>query len=149
MRLLGLLVGLVIGLVACSGPAPTGAKCTEPDPGTLTWESFGKDFMTKYCTWCHHSSLTRTQRHGAPLYHDFDTFVDTLKVANHIDEEAGFGPDAQNTYMPPDRCPSVIGGPIAKPCVRPTAEERRQLAEWLACEQARDHTFLDAGIDAP
>ena len=108
-------------LVACGDtPTPTGTTCPDPDPMTLTWENFGEPFMTKYCTWCHDSSLTRSKRNGAPLYHDFNTLLGVLKTPDHIDEQAGFGPDAQNEFMPPDRCPATLGGPRRVPPTGPS-----------------------------
>ena len=140
---------LFAALVACGpSPADTGTACPDPDPGTLTWENFGEPFMTKYCTWCHDSSLTRSKRNGAPLYHDFNTLLGVLKTPDHIDEQAGFGPDAENTFMPPDECPDVLGGALTKPCAKPTAQERRTLALWIACERNREHDFSDAGVDS-
>jgi hypothetical protein len=41
--------------------------------------------------------------------------------------------------MPPSRCPSVAGGSLDVDCTQPTADERRKLAEWLACEKNRVH----------
>lgn len=135
---------VVLGLVvvaACgssAGPTPTETVCPTPDPMTLTYDNFGRDFMQRYCTWCHDSALPRSQRNGAPVFHDFDTLLGVRQVIDHVDEEAGFGPAAQNTFMPGDRCPSTPGGPLDKPCDQPTAEERTKLAEWLACEQLRE-----------
>jgi hypothetical protein len=142
---------LFVVLAACGpSPEPTGATCPDPDPGTLTWDNFGKPFMDKYCRWCHDSALPKSKRNGAPLYHDFDSLLDTLKVANHTDEQAGAGPDATNEFMPPDRCPSTPGAGLSVDCMKPTLAERKQLAEWLACEQKRPHNFnVDAGVDAP
>lgn len=130
-------------LVACGGssPTPTGTACPDPDPNTLTYENFGKPFMERYCVMCHASMLTRSMRHGAPLYHDFDTLIGVLQTPDHIDQQAGFGPDAENTFMPPERCPSTPGGPLAIDCPQPTDEERRNLAQWIACEVDRPHTF--------
>jgi hypothetical protein len=104
--------------------------------------------MEKYCTWCHDSSLPRSKRNGAPLRHDFDSFLGIYRVDDHIDEQAGAGPDATNEFMPGDRCPSTKGGPLDKDCEQPTLEERKQLATWLACEKNRPHDFTDAGVDA-
>jgi hypothetical protein len=142
---------LLLVLAACpSVPTPTGTQCPDPDPMTLTYDNFGKPFMDKYCTWCHDSHLTLSKRNGAPLYHDFDTLLGVLEVPDHIDEQAGFGPKAQNTFMPGARCPSVAGGPLSKNCDQPTTEERTNLAMWIACERNRPHNFnADAGVDAP
>ena len=130
-------------LVACTGgtPTSTGTVCPDPDPGTLTYDNFGKPFMDKYCRWCHDSSLPRSKRNGAPLFHDFDDLEGVLQVQNHVDQQTGIGPNASNDFMPPDRCPSELGGPLNTSCAKPTDEERRQLAEWLACEQNRPHMF--------
>jgi cytochrome c5 len=99
------------------GP-PTGATC--PQGSTLTYESFGMQFMTSYCTRCHSSELTGTARQGAPAFHDFDTVEGVRAVADHVDQTAAFGPEAQNQSMPPSGS-------------RPSAAEREMLAEWLAC----------------
>jgi hypothetical protein len=104
------------------GP-PTESVC--PETSTLTWESFGQDFMATYCTECHASTLMGADRQGAPLYHDFDTLDGVLPVLDHVDWKAAAGPAATNELMPP------AGNPT------PTLAERRQLGEWLACEVAR------------
>jgi hypothetical protein len=150
--------GVVIALLlaGCSeGPTPTGTVCPTPDPGEPTYEDFGKPFMERYCLWCHDSVLMdRSLRNGAPLFHDFDTLLGILEIdtalSDHIDEQTGIGPDASNRFMPPDRCPSTIGGSLDRDCLKPTDDERRQLALWLACERDRPHNFRpDAGIDGP
>jgi hypothetical protein len=149
---------LVLAAAACGDsaqPTPTGAVCPDPDPmtfgytaaltpgctGTAEQCNFGKTFMDAYCTSCHSSTLTRSQRNGAPLYHDFDSLLGVLQVAGHIDEEAGFGPAAHNEFMPGDRCPTVPGGPLDRDCPKISAQERTDLAQWLACERDRPHTF--------
>jgi cytochrome c5 len=99
------------------GP-PTGATC--PQGSTLTYDSFGRSFMERYCTRCHASTLTGSARMGATAFHDFDTLIGIRNVADHVDQTAGSGPDATNTSMPPNGD-------------RPTLSEREQLAEWLAC----------------
>jgi hypothetical protein len=120
-------------------PIPTKAACPTPDPDTLTYDSFGQQFMTTYCNDCHESTLTHAQRNGAPLYHDYDTLMGILEIPDHIDEYAGAGPAATNTLMPPGRCPTVAGGPLDRDCPEPTLEERTNLSTWLACEKARPH----------
>ena len=133
---------LALVLAACSDqPTSTETVCPSPDPMTLTYDNFGKPFMDKYCRWCHDSSLPRTQRNGAPLFHDFDTLLGILQVQGHIDQQAGMGPAASNYFMPPERCPSTIGGSLDGDCMQPTDEERRNLSLWLACEKDRPHMF--------
>lgn len=132
----------VLGLVlaACTDtalPTPTQAVCPSPDPMTLTWDSFGQKFMSDYCVACHDSSLPRSQRNGAPIYHDYDSLPGVLSIPDHIDQYAGSGPAAHNTRMPPDRCPSVKGGSLDRNCPKPTDEERTNVSIWLACEKLR------------
>jgi hypothetical protein len=142
-------ISIVILLAGCPGtPTSTGTVCPDPDPMTLTWDNFGSDFMTHYCTWCHDSSLTHSHRNGAPIYHDYNTLLGVLRTPDHVDQQTGFGPKAHNTFMPPSRCPSEPGGSLDKNCDQPTAEERTNLALWIACERNRPHDFTDAGVDA-
>ena len=130
MRWLGL-----VALIACGGSdppvdpdasygreavplgLPTGATCTD---ATLSYETFGRNFMVTYCTRCHASTLQGEARMGAPALHDFDAVFAIRPVASHVDQMAGSGPNATNEGMP-------IGEP------RPTLLERQQLAIWIAC----------------
>ena len=101
----------------------TDADC--PDGSTLTYDSFGKGFMDKYCVTCHSSSLVgEAERKGAPEGHDFDRLEGILPAAEHIDQYAAIGPAAENRRMPP-----------VDP--KPTDEERTELGRWLACEVNR------------
>lgn len=113
---------LVAVLASCEdsiwGP-PTESTC--PTDSTLTYESFGKPFMTKYCVECHDSmKVGPVARQGAPSFHDFDTLFGIMAVSDHIDETTAAGPAAVNDGMPP-----------AAPY--PTLLERKQLGEWIAC----------------
>ena len=129
-------------LAACANsatPTPTESVCPTPDPGTPSWESFGQQFMADYCTACHDSRLAHAQRNGAPLYHDYNTKDGVLAIPDHIDQYAGAGPAAENTEMPPGRCPTVMGGSLNRDCPQPTTEERTTLSVWLACEKLRPH----------
>jgi hypothetical protein len=138
---LGLGLGLALALAACSDtplPTPTQTVCPDPDPGTLTWDNFGRPFMETYCTMCHSATLLRSARNGAPLFHDFDTLQGVLYLPEHIDEQAGSGPAASNSSMPPERCPSTPGGPLSRDCARPSEEERQNLSLWVACEVQRN-----------
>jgi hypothetical protein len=99
---------------------PSGATC--PEASTLSYESFGKGFMDKYCVRCHSSKLEgESARMGAPAGHDFDSFEGIIGVAEHVDQYAAKGPESTNVMMPPSG-------------ERPTMEEREQLGQWLACE---------------
>lgn len=99
------------------GP-PTNTVC--PPTSQLTYANFGQTFMTTYCTRCHSSTLSGDDRMGATEFHDFDTQIGVQRVADHVDQTAGSGPDATNETMPPNGA-------------RPTLTERQQLAEWIAC----------------
>jgi hypothetical protein len=123
-------------LTACGGPdpEPTGSTC--PPDNTLTYDNFAAGFMEAYCTRCHSSTLDGPDRHGAPLFHDFDTERGILNVGHHVDEYAAAGPLATNTLMPDDDGAA------------PTLEERRQLGQWLACALGAIEN-PDAGVDAP
>ena len=101
-----------------STPRDGGAVCA---PGSsLTYETFGRTFMTAYCTRCHSSDLEGGARWGASAIHDFDTVQQVRRFAAQIDRGAAAGTRATNMAMP-------IGSPT------PTAEERAELGEWLAC----------------
>jgi len=76
------------------GP-PTGATC--PPTSTLTYASFGQAFMESYCTRCHSSTLTGAARNGATAFHDFDTRLGVLQVADHVDQSGGSGPTRPTT----------------------------------------------------
>jgi hypothetical protein len=132
---------LLAGCTSAAKSAPTETTCPDPDPDTLTWENFGQKFMADYCTMCHSSTLPHAQRNGAPLYHDYDSLRGVMLIPDHIDEDAGSGPAAHNTRMPPDRCPSTPGGSLDRDCAKPTDEQRTNLAMWIACEVNRPHTF--------
>ncbi len=145
----------VLLLGACgtaAKPTPTGATCPDATNPQFSWQSFGYDFFCHYCTNCHDSSLTLNQRNGAPLFHDFDTLVGVMQVANHIDEYAASGPRSHNTLMPGGgtafKCPSMLGGPLDMSCLLPTDQERENLGVFLACETQRpqDYQGSAAGI---
>ncbi len=131
--LAALLTAAATGCPSPTEPTPSGATC--PPGNTLTYDGFGRAFMTSYCTRCHASTLDGPDRHGAPLFHDFDSLRGILNVGHHVDEYAAAGPLAVNTLMPYDGA-------------RPTLLERQQLGTWLACE-FDPLANPDAGLDAP
>ncbi len=124
---------LLIFLVACTTSAvgsSTGATCAPSSAAPLTYETFGREFMTKYCTTCHSTSLTGAKRRGAPTDDNFDTLEAVMAAATEIDQIAGVGPKAANTDMPPSECGM---------CEKPPMQAREQLASWLACERGTAH----------
>ena len=137
------LLAMVIIFAGCTSaqPTPTGATCPDVNNVQYTWQNFGYDFFCHYCTNCHDSSLKLDQRNGAPLFHDLDTLIGVMQVWLHTDEQAAWGPNAHNNFMPGGgtnyRCPSTLGGPLDENCMEPTDTEREQLGEFLACEIQR------------
>ncbi len=111
---------LLIVITACTSAA-SGGTCPTSDPPT--YDSFGRAFMTAYCTSCH--SRAATNRHGAPPGVDFDTETEIRQRRAAIDEVAAMGPDADNTDMPD------LSGPVRR---APTPAERTKLGQFLACE---------------
>ncbi len=138
---IGIALVFVFACGAGESPTPTETLCPDPDPQTVTYNNFGERFMADYCLQCHLSTLPRSQRNGAPLFHDFDSLLGIVQVSGHIDEQAGVGPAAANHFMPPTRCPSEPGGTLSIDCPQPTDDERRELAAWMACEVDRPHDF--------
>jgi uncharacterized membrane protein len=82
-----------------------------PEGTTLTYDSFGQQFLGEHCNICH-----STSKAGAPSGYKFDTHDQVKKHAKRIFIRAA-GP---NVTMPP--------GPDDPPEL-----SRDQLAEWLAC----------------
>ncbi len=122
---------LALGCAPPVDPAPPAtltdtATCTE-----LTWEDFGEGTMTTWCTPCHASTVTGTDRQGAPVGIDLDTVEGVREWAAVI---AAVATD-ESASMPP------IGGPS------PT--ERSDLAEWLACGAPGEPTVAPLGCQGP
>lgn len=108
-----IVVALGIATTAC-GKETTIDEATCPPGSTLTYESFGRDFMAANCQQCH--GAPTTERKGAPSGYDFGSQADVQKWKTRIFSRAA----ADNVTMPP--------GPDDPP-----AEARTKLAEWLAC----------------
>jgi uncharacterized membrane protein len=96
----------------------SGATC--PDNSTLSYDNFGKDFMSKYCLRCHSTKVTGAARMMAPADHNFDTLAEIALLAEHIDQYAAAGPASTNVKMP-------------KNDPKPSMDDRMKLGEWLAC----------------
>src|SRR5262245_51591923 len=121
------LIATLCLLAACSmraDGAPTGSWC--PSTNQPTYQSFGRNFMTSYCTGCH--SSTTSDRFGAPADQNFDTDDDIRERADEIDMVAAAGPNSINTHMP------QLKGPVL---MAPSRVERDMLGAFLACEAMR------------
>ena len=99
----------------------SGAIC--PTGSTLTYEGFAQGFFAEFCTRCHSTENSVAERNDAPVGYDWDDYDSIAAHAAEIDHWAAAGPRATNDAMPPE-------------APRPTAAERAQLGEWLACEFA-------------
>ena len=108
----------LLTLVGCGGGKATGVTC--PTDSTLTYQNFGQSFMGTYCLRCHNSALTGAARHDAPTDLNFDTLAGVKAASKDIDTEAAASATITNESMPPDG-------------EKPTVDDRRKLAEWLAC----------------
>jgi uncharacterized membrane protein len=109
--------GLALAALLASGCFDTTQLTDFPCPpaGTaLTYAGFGRAFLASNCETCH--AADAPSRHGAPTAFTFDTLDQVRAHADRIFVRAA----ADNTTMPP--------GPVDPP-----ADERAQLAEWLAC----------------
>lgn len=102
-------------LLAGCGPSEELEDAVCPEESTeLTYESFGRAFIDRYCQYCHASWVE--DRRGAPFEYTFDDRESVAHHAEHIYARSA----GDNTSMPP--------GPDDPP-----VEERDALAEWLAC----------------
>ncbi|MDQ3335898.1 MAG: hypothetical protein M4D80_12080 [Myxococcota bacterium] len=103
---------ILVALVACADDPLEIEDMTCPPQGTtLTYDSFGQQFLGEHCNICH-----STSKAGAPSGYKFDTHDQVKKHAKRIFIRSA-GP---NVTMPP--------GPDDPPEL-----SRDQLAEWLAC----------------
>ncbi|MEM6926748.1 MAG: hypothetical protein AAF602_07480 [Myxococcota bacterium] len=100
---------LAVQIVGC-GEAPESDDCTD-----LTWETYGRGYLTSWCTGCHHSALDGVLRAGAPEGVDFDRHDDVIAWLDRIEGRA----TGADPTMPP------VGGS--------DAAARDRFAGWLAC----------------
>ncbi len=123
----GLLFLVVLGCTDSGddSQAPSDDSSTADDTGkvvcddSITYDSWAETFFSTYCTSCHSSERTGTERHGAPDSANFNTYAGVELKWNYIIEMAtGFNP-----RMPPSN-------------PKPTDEEREILHAWLWCEFA-------------
>lgn len=111
---------MVLLLAACGSGADSAENvCAERGP-PLTYDNFGKGFISKHCVGCHSSLIAGNQRKGAPPGVDLDTYYGVVTWAYRI-ESRSLG---ESPGMPPG------GGP--------SESERARLEEWLSCQVLRD-----------
>jgi uncharacterized membrane protein len=110
-----LLLVLPLLLVAACKPETSIADYPCPKEGTkLTYANFGESYLAQNCQVCH--GQASDARKGAPSGFDFGTIEQVRDHKDRIFARAA----ADNVTMPP--------GPDDPP-----ADQRYQLAEWLAC----------------
>jgi mono/diheme cytochrome c family protein len=89
---------------------------------------FGRGFFARHCVGCHGSAVREPRRSGAPAGMNWDGLEAIRRERAWIDAVAS------RDEAPADEAP--IPGMVMPPRgarTRPSAEERRQLAEWIAC----------------
>ena len=112
-------------VIAAGCQANNANTITCPKTNPPTYQSFGQNFFATFCTPCH--SATSPDRNMAPSNINFDTEAEILENADDINMNAGYGPEGPNRFMP------YMPGPVTTP---PTDDQRKTLAEFLACEEA-------------
>jgi uncharacterized membrane protein len=117
--LLAFTLALATTLAACAVEEPLSARACPPGGTALTYENFGRGFMSVYCQHCHAQAGGGSDdghSHGVPAGYNFATREDVLRHRERIYARSAAG----NTSMPP--------GPDDPPEL-----DRQSLAEWLAC----------------
>ena len=92
---------------------------------SLTYENFGEGFFLNYCVNCHASDIGVSERLGAPINVNFDTYDDIVTHRRDILKTAA---RSNNPQMPPSRHVSL--------------NERALLSEWLQCGAPGDRSSL-------
>ena len=109
------LMGAALAVASCgAGYTKIEDYPCPPSGTTLTYDNFGRGFLIVNCQRCH--GQTTSERNGAPSEVDFGSLDAVHALKERIFDRAA----ADNTSMPP--------GPDDPP-----ADQRHQLAEWLAC----------------
>jgi uncharacterized membrane protein len=106
----GLVGAILLATAVMAHTSLAAAKCD------VTYDSFGKAFMDKYCVACHSSAKSGFARKGAPAGSDFDKVEAITKYKAKIVELT-----VTKAKMPP-------GAP------KPTADETAKVKAWIECE---------------
>lgn len=110
----GLLLGLLLGLLACQDKAVESADAFCADAPTVTWESHTEALLTQWCQPCHASDAAN--RHDAPASVTFDTEDDAVRWAERIQAVA------------------TGDAPTMPPSIELPEEDLLHLEVWLRCE---------------
>jgi len=132
-RLLACTVLAAVGMASCGDDDPPTCHFADPSDGggcpllfdmTLampgdpidgdSWGTFAQGFLRDYCTCCHSTVKTGTDRNGAPLGYDWD---DEATVRMHLEDIRGAA--AGFNFMPPPNAP------------QPPCEDRMRIARWV------------------
>ncbi len=113
------MIALVAALLAAcaEGAADSGAPEVCASAPVVTYESFGRGFLTQNCQACHASTVTGEARLGAPEDVAFDTADAAWAHADRILARAA----ADAPTMPPQ--------------AGTTDDDRQRLTWWLACAE--------------
>lgn len=68
-----------------------------PDPGVVTFENAIADFVAANCQRCHSAQASGTERNGAPVFVNYDTYAETERSASQALSRVISG------SMPPDQ----------------------------------------------
>jgi uncharacterized membrane protein len=111
-------------LIACSGASQDSEVSLCSSQPALSYTSFGKAFLDRYCTGCHSAYVPLSNRNGAPEGVDFESYEKVLLWRERIEARS------LDLSMPPG------GGPAEA--------ELLQLEEWFGCAVERDAARLEA-----
>lgn len=101
---------------AAGSSANTGSGGAAASCSTLTYASFGQNFLSTYCLGCHGGTVTGAARMGAPTDAVFDTLAEVKAESRKLMSEV-----VTKRTMP-------FGN--AK---KPTDAERTEFGQWLSC----------------
>ena len=108
---------LAVLLSACAGGASDSGVDVCADAPVVTYESFGRGFLTQDCQGCHASTVVGDDRHGAPDAVAFD--------------------DVDAAWTHAERILARASGdaPTMPPQAGTTADDRQRLVWWLTCAE--------------
>ncbi len=119
---------------------PPVTTLTCPKATYLTYENFGKGFMSNYCTSCHGASVPDVGRGGAPADVNFDTSADVLIWRKGIMDRTVLGIATASPAADPGTgtggdaaAPSVPAAIKMPPSDHVTPSDLVAFGEWMNC----------------